>query len=124
MKLPTVIGVLSENNSTLKFRGKTKIAQTSGVGAEYQQIRNHQVAKGTFFSQAHYNSGKRVVVLGQSVVDELFSSIDPIGKTINISGQNYLILGVMEEMGAMAGVDIDNQVFIPATTAMKQFDMD
>jgi len=122
----TIKGAMAytENNSTLKYRGKTEIAQASGVGPDYQQIRNHAVERGAFFSQSHYNSAKRVAVLGQSVVDELFGSIDPVGKTLTISGQNYLVLGTMEEMGAMGAVDVDNQVFIPATTAIKQFDMD
>jgi len=114
----------TENNGTMKYKGKTQTTQVSGVGPEYQEIRNQRVARGSLFNLSQYNSAKRVVVLGQTVADELFGSLDPLGKKISISEQHYIVLGVMEEKGSLAGIDIDNQVFIPATTAMRQFDME
>ncbi len=113
-----------ENNGAMRYKGKSHTTQVVGVGIEYPEIRNQKVVEGNFFSSSQYNSGKRVAVLGQTVVDELFGEESPIGKKFTISDQRYTILGILEEKGGFAGVDIDDQVFIPATTAMNQFDME
>lgn len=113
-----------ENNGTIRYKGKSHITQVAGVGPEYPEIRNHQVSQGTFFNNSQYNLGKRVAVLGKSVVEELFGQENPIGKKITISDQRYLVLGVLEEKGVFFGVDADDQVFIPATTSMRHFDME
>jgi len=114
----------TENNGTIKYRGKSHITQIAGVGPEYQTVRNQKVTQGSFFTPSQYNLGKRLAVLGKSVVDELFGEESPIGKKITISDQRYIVLGVLEEKGGFAGIDADDQVFIPATTAMRQFDME
>lgn len=121
-----VKGVMAytENNGTMKYKGKTHITQVAGVGPDYQEIRNQKVVSGSFFTTSQYNAGKRVVVLGKTVAEDLFNEASPVGKKITISEQRYTVVGVLEEKGGFGGFDIDNQVFIPATTAMRQFDME
>lgn len=114
----------TENNGTMRYKGKSHITQVAGVGPEYPEVRSQKIISGSFFTVSQYNAAKKVAVLGKSVVDELFGESDPIGKKFTISDQRYLILGVLEEKGGLGGVDMDDQVFIPATTALKQFDMD
>lgn len=113
-----------ENNGTIKYKGKSHITQVAGVGPEYPSVRNQKVDIGSFFTLSQYNSGKRVALLGKTVAEKLFGQESPIGKKITISDQRYTVLGVFEEKGGMIGVDYDDQVFVPATTSMRQFDMD
>lgn len=112
-----------ENNATLKFKGKTQISQVAGVGPEYPQLRNHRIIKGSFFSNSQYNSAKKVAVLGTTVVKKLFEDRDPVGEKIILANQQYQVIGILEEKGSLGGMDQDNQVYIPATTSMRQFDM-
>jgi putative ABC transport system permease protein len=114
----------TENNGTMKYKGKSHVTQVAGVGPDYQEIRNQKVSLGSFFTPSQYNSAKRVVVLGKSVADDLFGQENPVGKKITVSDQRYIVLGVLEEKGAFGSLDLDDQVFIPATTAMRQFDME
>jgi len=114
----------TENNGTMKYKGKTKITQVNGVGPEYPEVRNQALIAGSFFTNSQYNSARKVVVLGTTVAEDLFEDEDPIGKRITISGQHYIVLGILEEKGSLGQIDIDNLVYIPATTAMRQFDMD
>lgn len=114
----------NESNGTIKFRGKTHITQIAGVGSEYPEVRNQYPKQGSFFTTSQYNAAKKVAVLGQSVAEELFDYEDPIGQKITISDQRYTVLGVLEEKGAFGSMDMDNQVFIPATTAMRHFEME
>lgn len=113
-----------ENGATVKFKGKNRIVQVAGVGSEYPRVRNQQIAIGSFFSQAQYNAGKKVVVLGQTVAKKLFGDLSPVGEKITLADQPYLVMGVLEEKGAFGGIDLDNQVYLPATTSMRQFDME
>lgn len=113
-----------ENNGTMKYKGKTHTTQVVGVGPEYPEIRNQKVKIGSFFTPSQYNSAKRVAVLGKTVAEELFDEENPVGKKITISDQRYTVLGVLEEKGAFGSIDMDNQVFIPATTAMRHFDLE
>ena len=62
--------------------------------------------------------------MGKSAAEKLFGDEDPVGKTFTISDQRYAILGVMEKTGAFGGIDVDDIVFIPTTTAMRQFNME
>jgi len=114
----------TENNGTMRYKGKTHITQVSGTGPEYPEIRNQKVILGSFFTPSQYNSAKRVAVLGKSAAEELFGEENPVGKTFTISDQHYTILGVLEAKGAFGGIDVDDIVLIPVTTAMRQFDME
>lgn len=113
-----------ENNATLRYHGKTHTTQVVGAGPEYPQMRNQKPQKGQFFDANQYNSAKKVVVLGQTVAEKLFSQNEPVGKKITLAEQSYTVIGVLEKKGGFAGVDMDNQAFIPATTSMRQFDME
>jgi len=114
----------TENNGTMSYKGKTTVTQVSGVGVEYPEVRDQQVAQGSFFSQSQYNAAKKVAVIGTTVAEELYGLEDPVGKKLTLSDQTYIVIGVLEEKGAFGGVDMDNMVFVPATTAMRQFDME
>ncbi|MBI4100305.1 ABC transporter permease [Candidatus Microgenomates bacterium] len=122
----TIKGVMAytENNGTLKYKAKTQTAQIAGVGPNYQEIRNQKVKQGSFFTVSQYNAGKKVTVLGQTAAEKLFGGEDPIGKKITIADQRYTVLGVLEKKGAFGSIDLDNQAFIPATTATRQFDIE
>ncbi|MGB9911336.1 MAG: ABC transporter permease [Microgenomates group bacterium] len=113
-----------ENNGVMKYKGKTHVTQVVGVGPEYPEVRNQKVKIGSFFTSSQYNSAKKVAVLGKTVAKELFNDENPVGKKITISNQRYTVLGVLEEKGAFGSIDMDNQVFIPATTAMRHFEME
>ncbi|MFH0863826.1 MAG: ABC transporter permease [Candidatus Gottesmanbacteria bacterium] len=114
----------TENNGTMKYGKNTRITQVAGVSSDYPQVRNQKVVQGRFFNKSEENSSKKVALLGKTTATKLFEDEDPVGKKITISDGRFKVLGVLEEKGALAGVDMDDQVFIPATTALKQFDMD
>lgn len=119
-----VIMAYTENNGTMRYKGKTLITQVTGVGPEYSEVRNQKVILGGFFTNSQYNSAKKVAVLGKTAAEKLFGQENPAGKRFTISDQQYLAVGVLEGKGTFGSLDLDNQVFIPATTALRQFDME
>jgi putative ABC transport system permease protein len=92
-----------------------------GTGPNYPTIRAWAVAKGSYFTDEDVKAATKVAVLGQTVVDNLFGSANPIGQIIRIKGVPFRVLGVLDKKGGSAmGQDQDDLVCIPYTTAQKR----
>ena len=93
-----------------------------GVTPEYLTVRNWRIDRGRFIESQDLVNKAKVAVLGATVVEELFGDlVDPLGKTIKISRQNYQVVGIMAAKGGAGFEDPDDQVFIPLTTAQIKF---
>jgi putative ABC transport system permease protein len=95
---------------------------TSIVGAstDYMTIRNWEMARGRFFDQSDTDSSTKVVVLGETVVNNLWSpGYDPIGQTVRIQTVPFRVIGVLAKKGqSPMGQDYDDTVLVPYTTYM------
>jgi putative ABC transport system permease protein len=91
--------------------------QVQGVGAEIEQVREWSVVKGRFFDARESASGAKVVVLGDTVANELFGAGDPIGATVRINNAPFQVLGVLSKKGQAGGRDQDDVVMVPISTA-------
>ncbi len=94
-----------------------------GVTPEYLVVRNWQVDQGRFIESLDLTSQAKVVVLGATVAEELFGQtlVDPLGKTVKIKRQNYQIVGLLAAKGVGGFQNLDDQVFIPLSTAQLKF---
>jgi putative ABC transport system permease protein len=95
--------------------------EMQGVGVDYLTVRNWPMRAGSFFSEREIASAAKVVILGQTVVEKLFQTANPLGETIRIRSIPFTVIGVLESKGAnMVGDDQDDIVLIPYTTARKR----
>lgn len=79
------------------------------------------VAAGRVFTDQDVRSASKVCLLGQTVVDNLFGAINPVGEVIRIKNVPFTVLGVLEAKGQdPGGHDQDDVVYIPVTTAQKK----
>jgi putative ABC transport system permease protein len=104
---------------TLQYRDQNWQAQTSGSTQDYAQVRNYQVAAGSFFTAADVENSARVVVLGATVVDNLFAG-DPtsaVGQTIKIQRQPFRVVGTFVPKGSNGLGNQDNVAVVPITAA-------
>ena len=83
-------------------------------------IGNFQIDKGRFFTEEEVRSARKICVLGATVVKNLFEGDNPVGKTLKVDGNNYLVIGTTVAKGALTWWDPDDQIFIPITTAQKR----
>ena len=89
-----------------------------GVAPEYLSIRRWTVAEGVPFSQKEVETLANVCLLGQTVVERLFGSEDPLGKTIRLRNLPFTVIGVLEPKGQSTfGMDQDDVIMMPYTTA-------
>ena len=89
-----------------------------GVSTDFTAIRNWTTSSGAFFSDADLASGRKVAVIGATVVKNLFPDGDPVGAEMQIGHVPFTVIGVMAAKGQNAGgQDQDDVVLIPYTTA-------
>ena len=92
-----------------------------GTSPDYLIVGNWEIDRGTMFTDKDIKSASSVVVLGQTVVDELFGMDDPIGKYIRIRNLPFRVIGTLKSKGqGMGGEDQDNIVLSPLTTVRQR----
>ena len=94
------------------------------IGGNYNEFEllNYDTSEGRFYTELELNSSRYVAVIGQTVANTLFGEGTPaLGKTITIKGRKFKVIGVMEKVGTTLTYDMDTQVFIPNTVAIKVF---
>jgi putative ABC transport system permease protein len=96
---------------------------TSIMGAtpSFLGIRDLTLAQGAPFTDHDVDSANKVALLGQTVVDNLFSGADPIGQTICIKHVPFTVVGVLARKGqSPTGQDQDDIILLPVTTAKRK----
>jgi putative ABC transport system permease protein len=99
---------------------RTNVGVT-GVMPNFPQVRNWPIARGTFFQQSDIDLMRGAVIIGKSIETALFRGSEPLGKQILLAGERFQVIGVMTAKGQLFDVDLDDQVFIPLTTAQRLF---
>ncbi|HJS79595.1 MAG TPA: ABC transporter permease [Vitreimonas sp.] len=94
--------------------------EIQGVTPAYLTARDWEIAEGRFFDETEERQARRVVVLGATVVEELFPNVDPIGETIRINGGAFEVIGVLAPKGQTGFQDQDDIVLAPLTTVKRR----
>jgi len=88
-----------------------------GVGPSHQEVSDHWVDRGRFFSDLDIQRAARVCMVGQEVIDELELDEPILGSDLIVGQSSFTIVGIMERQGEMFGQSQDDFVLIPITTA-------
>jgi putative ABC transport system permease protein len=93
-----------------------------GTNVDLPLIRAWPLKYGSFFTDEDVKAAAKVVVLGTNVSNTLFGeNVDPTDTQIRVRNQVFRVLGVMSSKGTgSAGVNMDDQIFVPYTTVMKK----
>jgi putative ABC transport system permease protein len=92
-----------------------------GVSEQYPEIRKWTVQSGSFFTDADVRTAGRVIVVGQTIADNLFQGMDPVGQTLRVANLPFKVVGVMARKGQdQQGRDQDDIAFAPYTTVQKK----
>jgi putative ABC transport system permease protein len=124
--LATSVSAIAPEYSTqsqqVVYYNKNTQTEVLGVTPEYQVVREWQIDRGRFIESLDLANQAKVAVLGATVVEELFGElVDPLGKMVKISRQNYEIVGILASKGVGGFQNLDDQVLIPLTTAQIKF---
>lgn len=114
-----------QRNATLEFGSKIdRGAAVFGVEATYPKVISLTLSQGRFFNQAEQQSSRKVAVIGTTVKNNLFGEGKSMGKTVDVAGIKYVVVGILGPRGAIFGIDLDNSIYIPFSSAQRQFGID
>jgi putative ABC transport system permease protein len=112
----SVSPVVTANGVTLTYNGVTYTpTQFVGTTPTYKTARSYTVASGSWFSQSQENNHSRVLVVGPTVVSQLFGGQNPVGDTVQVNGTSYQIVGVTASKGSNGTANQDDAAFAPLT---------
>jgi putative ABC transport system permease protein len=94
-----------------------------GVEPDYVEvIPLFSVEEGRFITQGEEDRAAAVVVLGDAIAGSLFGTANPIGKTVNLNGSPYEVIGVFSpDQGFMGGPSVDQFAVIPLSNYRKRY---
>ena len=103
------------------YQNKNWTTAVAGVNSNFQDVNNWTMTSGRFFSDKNVQNRERVAVVGQTVVKNLFTDEDPVGKEIRVKNIPFRVIGVLKSKGnGTMGNDQDDTVLIPYTTSMER----
>ncbi|WP_293678221.1 ABC transporter permease [uncultured Phenylobacterium sp.] len=108
------VAPLVRGQAQLASEGANWNTQIQGVTPEYLIARDLKVVQGRMFDDREARQGRKVAVVGPTVVKELFGGADPVGRRIRVRSVPFEVIGVLESKGqAGFGQDQDDVVLAP-----------
>ncbi len=102
----------------LIYNGANWSSRIEGVTPDYLIARDLEISSGSMFDEAAADSGRKVAVLGQTVVNELFGEgVDPVGQRMRIGPIPFTVIGVLAPKGQSGFQDQDDIVVVPLDAA-------
>jgi len=120
---PSVIAAAPNirTGAQIVFANQNWSTQLTGITPDFLVVRDWPVVYGRSFTQSDIDNATKNCIIGQTVVKELFGSIDPLGKVIRIHKVPFRVIGVLKKKGqSPQGTDQDDTVLIPLTTAQRK----
>lgn len=107
-----------QGGGEVTYAGESTNTTIYGVTPAYQIVRSLKLSEGEFLTEANILGRASVALLGTEVADNLFGRKSGlVGETIRVEGQNFRVIGILEEKGGSAFNNEDDQIIIPMTTA-------
>ncbi len=118
--IPGIDAIAPEVDSfgQIVYQGNNTNSRILGITPEYQTATNSQPAEGDFITAANVTDKSTVACLGSAVAQTVFTDgEDPVGQTVRINNVPFKVSCVMQSKGGTGFLSVDNQVFVPITTA-------
>ena len=118
-----VLAVAPYSSGTAQLIHGNQIWSTTigGTTGDYLFIRNYEILSGRNFIKEDIKNNTKVAIIGNTVANELFGDVDPLNKTMRIGNVPFKIIALLKTKGQSGmGMDQDDLVFIPITTAQKK----
>lgn len=118
--IANIAPVLTGNNATMS-NGNTTASNSNLLATtpNYQDVKNTYVQSGRFINQTDIDNRFKVAVLGVSAAQEIFKSTDVIGKTFQVNGVDFTVVGLFQQKGASSAGGSDDMVVVPLSTAQR-----
>ncbi|MBM7113608.1 ABC transporter permease [Archangium primigenium] len=123
-QLPSVRAAAPEMRTSAQVFSEDQNWTTSVTGTtpDFFGVRMYSIDQGRLLNEADVESGAKVAVVGQTVVEKLYGSgFNPVGQVIRIKKMPFTIVGMTARKGqSPMGQDYDDSIFVPATSFQRQ----
>ena len=89
--------------------------QVAGITTDAMKTNNWKVAYGRDLRENDINYSNDVCLIGQDVVDKLFTNVSPVNQKIRVDGNPFRVIGVLERQPQLFGSSRDNYIVMPIT---------
>ena len=100
--------------------GNSVSASVSGVTPEFLTVRQFDLGRGRFFSQADLDSARNLTVIGPDLAAKIFPGRSALGRVLRIRNLPFEVIGVLQPKGAVFGQNQDEAAFIPLSAMVSQ----
>jgi putative ABC transport system permease protein len=115
------VAVSVTSGETVRAGTASRFTSVLGVLETTPSVFVRSLSRGAYLTRSDVDTGRRVAVLGSAVARSLFGDRDPIGQQVSIAGVRFRVIGVFAPLGQSLGVNRDDEVHIPVTTAHRLF---
>ena len=122
-ELDGIVNVAPTHSGTrqLVYGAQNWSSNVIGTTPAYLDARAWTIVQGAGFGESDVRSSTRVAVIGKTVAENLFRDEDPVGKTMRIQQNPFIVIGVLGSKGqSLDGRDQDDTVIIPLSTAQRK----
>lgn len=115
------VAAVQSKKLAVKFEEVSLLTNVVGTAPGFLPIRNLRIERGELFDEQDDRASRRVAVIGQTVVRDLFGGQDPIGQGIRVGKVPFEVIGTLRPAGVdLSGADQDDQILIPLRTALRR----
>ncbi|HUW79224.1 MAG TPA: ABC transporter permease [Candidatus Nanopelagicaceae bacterium] len=114
------VSPVAQANATCAYEGSSATPQNFvGTWPSYFEASNDVVSKGSYFTNDDVVQGRHVIILGQTMVTDIYGTVDPINTQIVCGGQPFTVIGVLAVKGTTGFQDADNIAIAPLSTVQQ-----
>ena len=104
------------SSATVTYEGSDhEVSSFVGATPSWFTASNTPVGRGAAFTADDEAQGRRVVVIGPTVAEELFPGADPIDKQVTVGGALFTVVGVLDEKSSTGFQDANDTAVAPLT---------
>ncbi len=91
--------------------------QVLGITPDFFLNQSITTAEGRLIDEADNNGDKKVAVIAPDAADKLFGQTDPLGKSVKVGSESYLIIGTTKALGSQFFQSADERIYVPFNVA-------
>ncbi|MGN7762438.1 ABC transporter permease [Paenibacillus sp. 22594] len=118
-KLPGVdlVSPSISSNITAKYRTKNKSVPLEGITPSYEMVKDFHVQSGRFLLDIDIQYRQKVALIGAGTAKKLYGTENPVGKEIQLNGNTFTIVGLLQAKGTTMAGSNDDKILIPVSSA-------
>ncbi|HVP42302.1 MAG TPA: ABC transporter permease [Terriglobales bacterium] len=117
-----LVGASASATVHVRYQDK-ELSDISIIGhtANMAEIDTRTIELGRYFSDSEDRGMANVAIVGQTLVDQFFPGVDPLGRVLRVNNEEFRVVGTCERIGSVLGQEQDNFMIVPLRSYLRQF---